>query len=381
MQIPFSKPYITGREALYIQKSLESGTHKGNGPFGQRCVELLCEKYGVKHVFLTPSCTAALEMASIVCNLEPGDEVILPSYTFSSTANAIILQRAKPVFCEIHPKTMNIDASRVESLITESTKMIIPIDYAGIPCEIDQLMDIAKKHGLKVVLDAAQSLHSFFKGRPVGTHTDMTAFSFHETKNFSCGEGGALFIKTDDLAERAKFIQEKGTDRSLVATGVRKKYGWVDKGSSFLLSDIQAAVLLAQLENIEYIVEKRGEIIKAYRELMSPYEKSGLLSISYAPAHTQHNNHAFFIIFDLEIHKEQFISRLLEKNIHAYIGFAPLHSSVMGKKLGYQPEDLPLTQDFSCRIVRLPLYTSLSGGDLDYCISSMTEVLQSIHDL
>lgn len=379
--IPFNKPYITGKELEYLQQALKSLHHCGNGEFCRKCIDLMRQKYGVAHVFLTPSCTAAMEMGAILAGLKPGDEVILPSYTFSSTVNAIALCGAHPVFCEITPDTMNMDVSKIESLVTEKTRMIAPIDYAGIPCEIDAIMNIAQRHGLFVMLDAAQSLHSFFKGSPTGVFADFTAFSFHETKNCSCGEGGALLIKDKELARRAELVQEKGTDRSLVLKGVKNKYGWVDVGSSFLLSDIQAAILLAQLENVEAIVAKRSKITEAYRKLFSPYERHGLLSVPKPPSHVEINHHAFFVIFDTSENQALFLSRLKARNIHAYIGYLPLHSSPMGKRFGYKPEDLPLTEDLANRIVRLPFYTHLAEEGLEDCLSGMADVLQELYPL
>ena len=382
MIIPFNLPYISRNSKEYVQETINSLKHCGNYVFGQRCIQLMKEKYEFHEIFLTTSCTSAMEMGALLADLKDGDEVILPSYTFSSTANAVVLRGAKPVFCEVTPDTMNIDVSRIERLISERTKLILPIDYAGIPCEIDEIMVIANKYNLMVMQDAAQSLHSFHKnGKPSGTVPTLAAFSFHETKNISCGEGGALIVNDQNLVERAHFLQEKGTDRSLVLKGVKSKYSWVDLGSSFLLSDILAAMLLSQLEHVEKIVKMRGVVTNAYREIFQPYAENGCLKIPEIPEGIVINNHAFFVIFDSSENQEIFLSLLKEKNIYAYIGYLPLHSSLMGQRFGYQAGDLPVTEDLASRIVRLPFYTELQGDSLEYCIAGMQSVLGIIYDL
>ncbi|MBU2044059.1 MAG: dTDP-4-amino-4,6-dideoxygalactose transaminase [Candidatus Omnitrophica bacterium] len=379
MKIPFNLPYLSGNEQKYISAALGSSSHAGNGFYGQRCIELLKERYGFKSVFLTPSCTAAMEMGALLADLKPSDEVILPSYTFTSTANAIVLRGAKPIFCDIEESTMNIDVSLIESKITEKTKMIVPIDYAGIPCEIEPIMALAKRYDLMVMEDAAQGLHSFYKDKPCGFLPPLAAFSFHESKNISCGEGGALVVNKPEFIQRARFLQEKGTDRDLVLKDQKKKYGWVDVGSSFLLSDILAAMLLSQLENVENIVKKRSLITKAYSLLLTPYQEKGCLKTPKIPPDARINHHAFFVIFDLPENREQFLILLRQKNIFAYVGYSPLHSSTYGFKLGFKPEDVPRTQDLAQRIVRLPFYTGLADQGLDYCLEGMKSVLQTIY--
>ena len=382
IEILFNIPYLPENAHDYVKEALESRKHCGNHTFGQRCIELMKEKYGFHEVFLTTSCTTAMEMGALLADLKPGDEVILPSYTFSSTANAVVLRGAKPVFCEVTPDTMNIDVGMIEPLITERTKMIVPIDYAGIPCDIDEIIRVADNHGLMVMQDAAQSFHSFHKnGKPCGAVPTLAAFSFHETKNINCGEGGALIVNDPNLVERAHFMQEKGTDRSLVLKGVKSKYNWVDLGSSFLLSDILAAILLSQIEQVEEIVEKRGIVTNTYRELFQPYADNGCLQIPMSPEGVVINNHAFFVIFDNEDNQQQFISLLKEKNIYAYIGYLPLHSSAMGQRFGYQADDLPITEDLASRVVRLPFYAEFQGESLEYCIEGMQSILRIIYDL
>lgn len=380
MKIPFNIPYLKGTEEKYVLDALRSHSHCGNREYGERCISLMKKKYDFLSVFLTSSCTTAMEMGALLTDFKPGDEVILPSYTFSSTANAVVLRGAKPVFCDVDSKTMNIDVSLIEPLITERTKMIVPIDYAGIPCEIDSIMKIAYNYGIIVMQDAAQSFHSFHKGgKPCGSVPQLAAFSFHETKNITCGEGGALIVNVPELVQRTHFLQEKGTDRNLVLKGVKNKYSWIDLGSSFLLSDILAAMLLAQLEDVQNIVTKRNKITSAYRDIYKPYEEKGCLRIPRIPEGVQLNHHAFFVIFDTEINQQEFLSLLREMEIHAYIGYVPLHSSPMGCKFGYKPEDVPLTEDIARRITRLPFYTGLESNGLDYCIDGMSKVLRTIY--
>ena len=381
MKIPFNIPHINEKAEMYIKESLESLKHCGNNDFANRVVKLMQTNYNFKDIFLTSSCTTALEMGALLADLKVGDEVILPSYTFSSTANAVVLRGAKPVFCEISQETMNIDANKIEGLITDKTKMIVPIDYAGIPCEINKIMELATKYNLIVLQDTAQSFHSFHKdGAACGSKSTLSACSFHETKNINCGEGGALIVNDENLVERAHFLQEKGTDRSLVLKGVKSKYSWVDLGSSFLLSDILAAMLLSQIEDVNNIVSKRGLVTSAYKNLFAPYVEQSLLNIPIIPDGAIINNHAFFVIFDNSRNQELFLSSLREKNIFAYIGYMPLHSSPMGKKFGYKDSDLPITEDIASRLVRLPLYNALEGKYLDYCINGMKDVLKSIYN-
>ena len=379
MKIPFNIPYLAGNEEAFMIEALRSRRHCGNHRFTEKCVGFMKEKYGFHEVFLTPSGTAALEMGCLLADLRPGDEVVLPSYTFSSTGNAVVLTGAKPVFCEVDPKTMNVDLDHMASRITARTKMLLPIDYAGIPCERDAIRKMADARGLAVMVDAAQSFHSFYKGQPCGMGSDLAAFSFHETKNLSCGEGGALVVNRPEWVERARFLQEKGTDRSLVLSGVRSKYSWVDKGSSFLLSDILAAMLWAQLENVEAITQKRKKVAAAYRELYGPYEKTGAVRIPHPPEGADCNGHAVFAIFDTSANRDRYLALLREKDVHPYIGYLPLHSSKMGARFGYRPEDLPVTEDLASRIVRLPLYADLADAGLDYCLESMRAVLAAIY--
>lgn len=382
--VPFNKPYLLNEAEMYVLDALRSGQHCGNYQWNQRCIALLKEKFGFGEVFLVPSGTAALEMGVMLAGVGSGDEVILPSYTFSSTATSVLLNGATPVFCEIESATMNIDPNRLEELITPKTKMIIPIDYSGIPCDIESITQIAERYGIIVMVDAAQSMNSRDRsGRWVGSVSPLAAFSFHETKNFGCGEGGALVVNRKDWVQRAHFLQEKGTDRRLVLDGVRSKYGWVDKGSSYLLSDILAAILYAQLSKIDEITQYRSRITAAYRELLTPYEEAGNLSLPHIPAGIEINHHAFFILLDSSENRQIFLSSLKSKfGVNAYIGYVPLHSFTKGLELGYKPEDLPLTEDLASRVVRLPVYADLGKFDeeLKYVTDSVRFVLDDIYN-
>lgn len=379
MNIPFNKVYFTGNEEKYMLEALKSGKHCGNHSFCNKAIAHMKKAHGYQEVFLVPSGTAALEMGAVLADLQPGDEVILPSYTFSSTANAVVLFGAKPVFCEIEPDTMNIDASKIEKLITPRTKMILPIDYAGVSCEIDKIMAIARKHNLLVMQDCAQSYGSYYQQHACGTQADLAAFSFHETKNFNAGEGGALVVNNPKWVERAHFLQEKGTDRRLVLNGVKNKYSWVDKGSSYLLSDILAAMLLAQLEQEEPIRAIRSKITEAYQSLFEPFRAKKLLHFFKIPKEARINHHAFWVVFDTPENQQAFMAKLRPLGVSAYIGYLPLHSSPKGLTYGYKPEDLPLTESLANRIVRLPFYTELGETGLDYCIDSMKKVLAEIY--
>jgi dTDP-4-amino-4,6-dideoxygalactose transaminase len=379
MKIPFNKVFIDGKEEEYVIQALRSGRHCGNHDFNTKVINLMKSNFGFKDVFLTPSGTSALEMGVLLANLKPGDEVILPSYTFSSTANAFVLFGAIPVFCEIYPTTMNIDVSKIEPLITSKTKMILPIDYAGVPCEIDKIMEIADRYNLIVLHDCAQSYGSYHNNKACGSQAHMAAFSFHETKNFNSGEGGALVVNIPEWHERAYFLQEKGTDRRLVLNGVKNKYSWVDKGSSYLLSNILAAVLLAQIENEEKIKSIRSKITNAYLTLFDPYHERGHVNFLNFSDNQKINHHAFWVLFDTPSNKDKFMASLREFDIHAYIGYLPLHSSPMGGQFGYKSEDLPITEDLAMRLVRLPFYTDLYENGLDYCIYNMSDVLKLIY--
>lgn len=379
----FNKPYLLPEAETYVLDALRSGQHCGNYKWNQKCIALLKERFGFGEVFLVPSGTAALEMGVMLAGVGPGDEVILPSYTFSSTATSILLNGATPVFAEIDANSMNLDPNRIEELITSRTKMILPIDYAGIPCDLEAILPIAERHGITVMVDAAQSMNSKDRsGRWVGTVAPLAAFSFHETKNFGCGEGGALVVNRPDWVRRAHFLQEKGTDRRLVLDGVKSKYGWVDKGSSYLLSDILAAMLYAQLERMDEITQLRSRVSAAYSALLAPFEAAGCLKTLHPDSRCEVNHHAFVFLLDSSQSRQEFLSILKDRfGVSAYIGYVPLHSFTKGLELGYRPEDLPLTEDLASRVVRLPFYADLGKSleDLNYTVNSIRSVLQDIY--
>jgi dTDP-4-amino-4,6-dideoxygalactose transaminase len=382
-KIPFNKAYISPSTESYVLEAIRSGKHCGNHAWNQKCIDLLRNRFGFSNVFMVPSGTAALEMGVMLSGVGAGDEVIMPSYTFSSTATSALLNGATPIFCEIEPKSMNMDPAKLERLITSRTKLIVPIDYAGVPCDIDSINEIAKRYGIPVMVDAAQSMNSKDKnGRWVGTATELAAFSFHETKNFSCGEGGALVVNRVDWVKRAHFLQEKGTDRRLVLDGVKSKYGWVDKGSSYLMADILAAMLYAQLESIDEITYFRKKITEAYVNILEPFVRGNFISVQEILAGCEINHHAFFIVLKTDKDRQYFLGELKARyQIDAYIGYMPLHSSSKGLEMGYRSEDLPITQNMAGRIVRLPFYVDLgkSPKDLQYVVSSVSRVLHDMY--
>jgi len=332
---------------------------------------------------MVPSGTAALEMGVMLAGVGSGDEVILPSYTFSSTATAILLSGAHPVFCEIDRSTMNMDPGALERLITPRTKLIIPIDYAGASCAVGAITAVARANDVPVMVDAAQSLNSRDSdGRWVGTRSELAAFSFHETKNFGCGEGGALVVNRSDWVPRAHILQEKGTDRRLVLDGVKSKYGWVDKGSSYLLSDVLAAMLYGQLERMDEICAARGRVVQAYRRVVEKYVDGGYIDIQKLAVREVTNNHAFYLLLRSPEDRAIFLRYLRDKfGVQAYIGYVPLHSFNKGLELGYKPEDLPVTEDAAARIVRLPVFFDLGekNENIELAAFAVQETLSHLY--
>ena len=366
MKIPFNKPYITGNEIVYMGEAIKSGKLSGNYDFSKRVKALIKAKYDLEGIFLTPSCTSALEMGALLVDLQPGDEVIMPSYTFTSTANSVLIFGAKPIFCEVNSKDMNIDVDKIESLITSKTKMIIPIDYAGIPCDIEEIMLIAEKYNLIVMHDCAQSYASLFKGEISGKRAHLACYSFHDTKNYNCGEGGALIVNDTSKRERASFIMEKGTDRTKVIQGVQERYSWIEKGSSYLLADVLAAMLLAQLEQEGEITKKRKNILEKYIEWYNELSFKHDLKIPVYSKDKHPNAHGFWMLLPNRSMRDEFLKRMEKNGISAYIGYIPLHSAKMGLKLGYKPEDLEQTENFAGRIVRMPIYAGMREEELEY---------------
>lgn len=359
-RIPFNQPYITGSELSYISDSLASQHICGDGDYTTRCQMLMEEQFDIEKVLLTTSGTSALEMAAILCDIHPGDEVILPSYTFVSTANAFLLRGAKPVFVDIRPDTLNIDESLIEEKISEHTKLIVPVHYAGVSCEMNTIVSIAKKHGVLIVEDAAQGVNAKYNDDYLGTIGDLGAYSFHETKNFVCGEGGALIINNQEFNERAEIIREKGTNRKQFCRGEVDKYTWVDIGSSYLISDLLAAFLFAQLDYMKEITHKRQGIYDLYKQYLKPLKEKGYFQLPHIPKECTTNYHMFYIILqDLET-RQKLISFLKEKGILAVFHYVPLHTSPVGERFGYSNGMLPVTEQYSERLLRLPFYAGLS---------------------
>jgi len=364
IHIPFNKPCIVGSELIYVGQAVAGGHASGDGPFTRRAQKLMEDRFGARRVLLTTSCTSALEVAALLCDLGPGDEVILPSYTFVSTANAVVLRGATPVFVDIRPDTLNIDERLIEAAITPRTRAIFPIHYAGVACEMDEIMAIAQRHNLLVVEDAAQGVFAKYKGQWLGTIGHMGCYSFHETKNFSCGEGGALVINDPSLEKRAEILREKGTNRSQFLRGQVDKYTWVDIGSSYVPSDMLAAFLVGQLENMEKITARRGEIYDRYAGMLAPLVERGLIQISSTPQHCTTNYHMFYILAADIDERTALIAHLRQAGILAVFHYVPLHSSPFARSLGVQQTSLPVTEDASSRLLRLPMYFDLTDRDV-----------------
>lgn len=357
--IPFNKPYLTGSETKYIEDAVKSGKISGDGTFTKKCHTLFESKYGFKKCLLTTSCTDALEMAAILINIQPGDEVIMPSYTFVSTANAFVLRGAKIVFADSSSSNPNIDANQIEGLITAKTKAIVPVHYAGIACDMDKIMALADKHNLFVIEDAAQAIDSYYNGNPLGSIGHLAAFSFHETKNIISGEGGMLVINDERFVKRAEIIREKGTNRSSFFRGEVDKYGWVDIGSSFLPSDIIAAFLYAQLENIEAIQEKRKAIWNVYNSSLAVLQEKGMLQLPTIPDFATNNAHMYYIVCRNLEDRSALIQYLKIRDIQTVFHYISLHKSPFYEKLD-GGSHLPSCDLYSDCLLRLPLFYELT---------------------
>jgi len=372
--IPFNKAPVVGTESKMIAQALEQPKMSGDGPFNVKCQKWLEENFNTPLALLTPSCTAALEMAAILVDVQPGDEVIMPSYTFVSTANAFVLRGAKIVFVDVEPSTMNLDANKLAAAITAKTKAIVPVHYAGVTCDMDTIMSLAEKHDIWVIEDAAQGVMSTYNGKALGTLGHIGCFSFHDTKNYTAGgEGGAILVQDPRLLERAEIIREKGTDRSQFFKGQVDKYTWQDVGSSFLLSDLQAAYLYAQLEQAQEINTHRLSLWNQYFESLSPLMESGKLVLPNVPKETVHNAHMFYIkLPDINV-RQKLIEYLKNNQVISVFHYIPLHSSPAGKKFGaFHGEDIHTTTE-SERLLRLPMYFSLSSNEV-------TKITNLIHD-
>lgn len=359
MHIPFNKPYFTGRELGYIEEAHRLGHLSGDGAFTRKCHGWLEEKTGCRKALLTHSCTAALEMAALLLDLKPGNEVIMPSYTFVSTANAFVLRGAVPVFVDIRPDTLNLDESKVEAAITPKTKAIVAVHYAGVPCEMDALSQIARRHKLWLVEDAAQGIGSSYKGKALGNLGTFGTLSFHETKNIISGEGGALLVNEDAFTERAQILREKGTNRIQFNQGRVDKYTWVDLGSSYLPSELVAAFLWAQLEDFDSIMKRRMGLWESYHRAFESAEKKGRLRRPVIPADCGHNAHMYYLLLPTAEKRPAFLAGLNQKDVNAIFHYVPLHSSPAGQKYGKAAGPLPVTEQMSARIVRLPLWIGM----------------------
>jgi dTDP-4-amino-4,6-dideoxygalactose transaminase len=358
--MPFNWPYATGKELAYVAEAQRNHQLSGDGPFTKRCHQWIEQQTGCAKALLTHSCTSALDLAALLLDIKSGDEVILPSYTFVSTANAFVLRGAIPVFVDIREDTLNLDEQLIEAAITSRTRAIVPVHYAGVSCEMDAILAIAKRHNLRVVEDAAQGVMASYKGRALGALGDLGSFSFHETKNIISGEGGSLLVNDPELVLRAEIIREKGTDRSRFFRGEVDKYTWQDIGSSFLPSDITAAFLWAQLEEAEHITRERLVIWQRYHELLAPLEQQGLFRRPIVPPDCQHNWHMYHILLAPEIDRQQVLDELKRNNIHAVFHYVPLHSSPAGIRFGRCHGDLSLTTSLSQRLIRLPMWLGLA---------------------
>lgn len=369
--VPFNWPYMTGRELYYIAESHFNGRLAGDGPFTKRCHKWLEERTECSKALLTHSCTAALEMAALLLDIQPGDEIIMPSYTFVSTANAFVLRGGIPVFIDIREDTLNLDEKLLEAAITSRTRAIVPVHYAGVACEMDTIMAIAERYHLKVVEDAAQGVMSHYKGRALGSIGNLGTYSFHETKNVISGEGGALLVKDPELALRAEIIREKGTDRSRFFRGEVDKYTWQEVGSSFLPGELIAAFLWAQLEEAEPITQKRLALWQRYHELFEPLEMKEMLRRPIIPADCQHNAHMYYIILSPEIDRQHVLAELKRKDIWSVFHYVPLHSSPAGQRYGRAHGSLDVTTYQSEHLVRLPLWIGMTEEQQDKVVNAL----------
>lgn len=369
--IPFNRPSMVGKEMEYVSQAIANGHISGDGDFTKRCHRLLESVLGVKKALLTTSCTHALEMAALLTGIQPGDEVIVPSFTFVSTINAFVLRGARPVFADIRPDTLNLDENKLEGLITNQTKALVAVHYAGISCQMDTISQLQNKFGLTIIEDNAHGLFGKYKNNPLGTFSRFATLSFHETKNFSCGEGGALLLNSSEDIERAEIIREKGTNRSRFFRGQVDKYSWVDIGSSFLPSDMLAAFLLAQLEERERIQAKRKQIWQTYNRELTEWAELNKVGLPTIPANCEQTYHLFYLLMPTLDDRQKLIKHLNRFGILSVFHYQPLHLSPMGRKFGGKEGDCSVTEQISDRLLRLPLYFSLSESEQQKVISSV----------
>jgi dTDP-4-amino-4,6-dideoxygalactose transaminase len=371
--VDFNRPVLVGDEMEYIAQAVESGHISGDGQFSRRCQAILEEVTGSAKVLLTTSCTHALEMAALLLDFRPGDEVIFPSFTFVSTVNAFVLRGVKPVFADIRQDTLNLDESQLPDLITNRTRAIVPVHYAGVACEMDRIMDLAARHGLAIVEDNAHGLFGKYRGRPLGTFGQFGTLSFHETKNVTCGEGGALLVNRAADVERAEIVREKGTDRSRFFRGQVDKYSWVSLGSSYVLSDLLAAMLLAQLENWQRIQARRRAIWETYLQGLTSWAALKGVRLPIVPTECEQSYHMFYLLLPDLRARTALIQYLRDRGIYSVFHYLPLHLSTMGKALGGKEGDCPVTEQVSDRLVRLPFYNGLTDEQLRLVIDTIMQ--------
>ncbi len=371
--IPFNRPTAPGNELRYIAEAIASGKLSGDGGFSRRCHALLEAELSAAKVLLTTSCTHALEISALLLDLQPGDEVILPTFTFVSTVNAFVLRGAVPVFLDVRPDTLNLDETKIEAAISPRTRAIVPVHYAGVGCEMDTILDLASRHGLAVVEDNAQGLFGRYRGRQLGSFGALSAVSFHETKNFGCGEGGALVINDPALIERAEIVREKGTNRSQFFRGEVDKYTWVDVGSSYLPSDLLAAFLLAQLERREEIQAARRRIWQRYADALAPWAAAHGVRLPIVPAHCEQTFHMFYLLLPSLVARQRLAAHLKARGILAVFHYVPLHGSPLGRKIARGDRECPVATDAADRLIRLPLWNDLPADDQERVIEAVLE--------
>ncbi len=374
-KIQFNRPYITGKEVQHIVEAASANMLAGDGSFTKRCHQWLEHQSGSTKALLTHSCTAALEMSALLLDIQPGDEIIMPSFTFVSTANAFVLRGGIPVFVDIRPDTLNLDETLIESAITTRTRAIVPVHYAGVACDMDAIMDIARRYGLSVVEDAAQGVMASYKGQALGSIGDMGAYSFHETKNVISGEGGALLVQNPQLAMRAEIIREKGTDRSRFFRGEVDKYTWQEVGSSFLPGELIAAFLWAQLQDAERITRERLAIWDRYHTLLQPLEEKGWLKRPFIPSDCQHNAHMYYVLLAPDIDRQRVLDELKSHQIFSVFHYVPLHSSPGGQRYGRAHGELNVTDTQSERLIRLPLWLGLNDDQQEHIVSTLKSAI------
>jgi dTDP-4-amino-4,6-dideoxygalactose transaminase len=373
MRVPFNRPHIVGREFEYIQQAVLNGHLSGNGAFTKKCHAWIEAHVGCARALLTHSCTAALEMAALLAGVGPGDEVIMPSFTFVSTANAFALRGARPVFVDVRPDTLNLDESKVEEAVTERTRAIVPVHYAGVACEMDALCGIAARHRLLILEDAAQGVEATYKGRPLGSMGQAAAISFHETKNVIAGEGGALAVNAPEWTDRAEILWEKGTNRSQFARGMIDKYTWVDLGSSYLPSEISAAFLWAQLEQAASITAKRLTLWRRYHEALAPFEERGVLRRPIVPGDCAHNAHMYYVLVADASQRACLLSTLGARGINAIWHYVPLHTAPAGRRFGRTSGSLEVTDRVAEQLVRLPMWCDMTEEDISAVVGAIGE--------